>query len=163
MSINDDQLAAEYAAGDSIPIVASRHGVPLSRVRTAAERAGVLRSRAAGVRMAAEEGRLGGGMRGKQRTFTAEHKDAIRRSAIERGERTAAGRSLKPNGYVEITRGPNKGRGEHRVMMEQAIGRKLLRSEVVHHKDHVRSNNSHDNLELMSLSEHASLHRKGEI
>lgn len=44
---------------------------------------------------------------------------------------------------------------EHRLLVEQSIGRYLLPSEVVHHKDGNPSNNSIENLELFSSqSEH---------
>jgi hypothetical protein len=42
------------------------------------------------------------------------------------------------NGYIP----------EHRLVMAQWIGRTLLRTEVVNHKDHNPSNNSRSNLEL---------------
>ncbi len=70
----------------------------------------------------------------------------------------ARGLSLKPSGYLEITRGPDKHRGQHRVEMEKILGRRLGRREVVHHKDHDRSNNAIENLEIMTLSQHARLH-----
>jgi hypothetical protein len=47
---------------------------------------------------------------------------------------------------------------EHRWVMEQHIGRKLLRSEDVHHKDGNTLNNSIDNLEILTKSEHAHYH-----
>lgn len=46
---------------------------------------------------------------------------------------------------------------EHRWVMEQHIGRLLTRDEHVHHIDHVRTNNSIDNLELMSAHDHHSI------
>ncbi len=67
-----------------------------------------------------------------------------------------AGKPPKPNplGYIRV---PDPGRPtgqilEHRLVMEQAIGRRLLRCEVVHHKDGNRSNNDLSNLELWSSS-----------
>lgn len=156
-------LVDEYMRGDSIPVIAERHGIPRSTVRYAANKAGVLRSRADGVRLAGEQGRLGYGMRGLRRRFTDEHRAAISRSARERGAETACGESIKPNGYVEITRGPHKGCLKHRVVAEQMLGRPLNEGEVVHHKDHNRSNNDPSNLEVMTSSEHSSLHRKGKI
>lgn len=41
---------------------------------------------------------------------------------------------------------------EHRLFVAQAIGRLLLRSEVVHHKDHNPANNVLDNLQLFATN-----------
>lgn len=157
--INKVILVAEYASGDSIPVVAERNGVSRSSVRLAALQAGVLRTRLEGIRLAADLGRLGSGMRGQRRTFSDEHRAALKAAAAVRGEAMARGVSIKPNGYVEITRGENKGRSQHRVIAEQVIGRALTSDEVVHHKDHNRSNNNPNNLEVMSRAAHTSLHR----
>lgn len=47
---------------------------------------------------------------------------------------------------------------EHRLVMEKMIGRYLLPSEVVHHKDENTANNSPDNLELFdSQAMHVSV------
>jgi hypothetical protein len=43
---------------------------------------------------------------------------------------------------------------EHRLVMEESIGRYLLPSEVVHHIDGNTLNNSLDNLELLDKREH---------
>jgi hypothetical protein len=72
----------------------------------------------------------------------------------------ARGESLKPSGYIEITRGEHNGRSQHRVVAEKMIGRKLSPDEVVHHKDNNRANNIPSNLEVMTRSEHTSLHRQ---
>lgn len=46
----------------------------------------------------------------------------------------------------------------HRAVMESYLGRKLLPTEIVHHKDHNKMNNSIDNLELLgSHREHKLL------
>lgn len=47
---------------------------------------------------------------------------------------------------------------EHRVIMEDHLGRPLLSNEVVHHIDGDRLNNEIDNLRVMPWSKHASLH-----
>ena len=47
---------------------------------------------------------------------------------------------------------------EHRFIMEQIIGRKLKRTEVVHHIDGDKSNNNINNLQVMTLSEHSRIH-----
>lgn len=52
---------------------------------------------------------------------------------------------------------------EHRYIMEQYLGRKLNRNEVVHHKDGDKTNNDIENLVLMSLSEHSREHQIGKV
>tara|TARA_Y100000034_G_scaffold63552_1_gene76880 strand:+ start:550 stop:1371 length:822 start_codon:yes stop_codon:yes gene_type:complete len=52
---------------------------------------------------------------------------------------------------------------EHRLVMEQHLGRYLLPTEVVHHKDKNKHNNSLDNLELFSSNgEHLAHELKGQ-
>lgn len=50
---------------------------------------------------------------------------------------------------------------EHRYIMEQSIGRKLNRNEVVHHINGDARDNCLKNLELMSRSNHTTLHLTG--
>lgn len=47
---------------------------------------------------------------------------------------------------------------EHRLVMEAVLGRRLKRSEVVHHLDENKKNNKPGNLELLTRSEHGKLH-----
>jgi len=49
-------------------------------------------------------------------------------------------------------------RDEHRLVMEEKLGRKLAMDEIVHHKDENKENNNLDNLELTNRAEHARLH-----
>lgn len=154
------ELAIEaYSSGASIPMSADKYGVSRSTLRRNLSKAGVLRTRSEGVRLAAAEGRLGSGMRGKSRVFTEEHKNNISTSRLRWGEENADGLSCKANGYVEYTRGPNKGRSVHVVKMEERIGRPLRNDECVHHIDRDRHNNTDDNLALVTRSGHARLHR----
>jgi hypothetical protein len=103
---------------------------------------------------------LGSGKRGRRVSFSEEHRANISRSRLKYGEASAAGVSTKPNGYVEYTRGENKGRSVHVVTFERRIGRRLLADEVVHHIDGDRSNNHPDNLALMTRAAHTRLHRR---
>lgn len=47
---------------------------------------------------------------------------------------------------------------EHRMVVEQDLGRQLNDDEVVHHKDGNKSNNSLDNLEVMTVKQHKTHH-----
>lgn len=47
---------------------------------------------------------------------------------------------------------------EHRKVMEDSLGRTLLKGEIVHHKDENKLNNNISNLEVMMLKDHAFMH-----
>jgi hypothetical protein len=52
---------------------------------------------------------------------------------------------------------------EHRVVAERIMGRSLYEGEVVHHKNHDRSDNRPENLEVIaSHSEHMKAHMTSE-
>lgn len=78
------------------------------------------------------------------------------------------GGKLKHKGYILILKKdhPNTDRDgyvyEHRLVMENTIGRFLSKKEIVHHIDRNRSNNTIENLQLVSSqSEHMKLHKFG--
>lgn len=56
-------------------------------------------------------------------------------------------------GYVK-----EGGRHQHRVVAERKLGRQLLPGEIVHHDDEVKSNNSPENLEVITQSNHVRRH-----
>lgn len=152
--INKVILVGEYAAGKSIPELSREFDMSRSTVRQRLLEAGVLRTRKDALRIAGENGKLGGGLRGKKRVFTDAHKNNI---AIARTG-TGRGFSIKPNGYVELTTGADKGRLEHVVVMEKSIGRRIAVNECVHHLNHIKSDNRLENLQLMTKADHSSLH-----
>ena len=81
-------------------------------------------------------------------------------------------KKLDSHGYIQVYVGPassdkclHKGLGhycgsvrEHILVMTEHIGRPIKKGEVVHHIDGIKSNNSIDNLQLMSVDEHNACH-----
>lgn len=63
------------------------------------------------------------------------------------------GESTHIKGY-SIVRKDGKPILQHRMVMEEALGRPLFPCETVHHKDGNRKNNKLENLQLLVVSEH---------
>ena len=68
------------------------------------------------------------------------------------------GVSYGHKGYLYVTIGENAGRRLHDVIMEEHIGRRLKPDECVHHINGVKDDNRLENLQLMTVGEHSTLH-----
>lgn len=76
----------------------------------------------------------------------------------------SGGRRVDRQGYVYVLNPRRTGHRdryvyEHRLVMEQHLGRGLTTAEQVHHRNGQRSDNRIENLELVSASEHTRLHQ----
>lgn len=156
------RMAELYASGKSLPEVGAIVGRNHCTVRYHLHRHGIpVRSRADGIRLATPK--IAASNTGKKKPpFTAAHKELLRQAKLAHGEKYAKGTRVMPDGYIQFTRGPHKGRLQHVVVMEEAIGGPIPPGHDVHHDDENRQNNNIANLRLLTRSDHQKLHRKRE-
>lgn len=79
-------------------------------------------------------------------------------------KRTCQRPKLKPDSELKSRYRQTKVNGKkvnlHRAMAEKSLGRKLESTELVHHVDENKLNNTPDNFEIVSAAEHGLRHQK---
>lgn len=94
-------------------------------------------------------------------------KNMIKAHKGKRSFHWKGGRMKNKFGYIQVWRPEHENASksgyvlEHRLIMSDFLGRKLLRNELVHHIDGNKINNILSNLKLISIGKHTTLHFKG--
>lgn len=156
----DGDIISMYKSGKSTSDIAKVYNISASTVYRKVAAAGVVRENAEAIRLAATQGKLGSGFRGKKRILTESHIEKIREGRAKWGRENGKGYRVTSHNYIEYTKGMFKGKMEHVIKMEQRIGRPILPDECVHHIDGDRQNNDINNLALMTRAAHSRLHRR---
>ncbi len=85
----------------------------------------------------------------------------IKTNIFQNNHKWRGGKIINGNGYVMIRIGLRKYKFEHRIIMEEHIGRPLKDHEIIHHKNGERTDNRIENLELTNKGKHIKDHHRG--
>lgn len=165
-----DAISNRIASGESIRMIAESLGVHHTTLSKAMKREGLhVPSRAESAAYVWENHKHPHlGKRGKESYMFGRHPSQISiaktKAAISgpNNYRWSGGRKKHSLGYI-MAYAPDHPRRdkngfvlEHRLVMEKHIGRILDESEIVHHKNGIKTDNRIENLSLMSRSEHTA-------
>jgi endogenous inhibitor of DNA gyrase (YacG/DUF329 family) len=96
-------------------------------------------------------------LKGKRRTYCSDGCKKIGQQASGHPNWTG-GRGIDQHGYVRVRQPDGSYVREHRLVAEAQLGRPLAPHEHVHHRNHDKTDNRPENLEVLSAREHAELH-----
>ena len=80
------------------------------------------------------------------------------RSCASRNQVVPQDSELSPKTLYRTTKRNGRRTALHRLTIEEAIGRPLERSEIVHHRDGNKFNNDVSNLQIVTAKEHSQIH-----
>lgn len=112
------------------------------------------------------------GITGDRKSRRISSKNRAKMALKQRGEKSHSwkgGKRVNSAGYIEVFLPDHhraRGNGyvfEHILVAEATLGRKLLPNEDVHHEDENKKNNSPDNLQVLTKSQHSMLHGKNKV
>lgn len=169
-AIDPAELAREYESGKTLKDVAQMIGTTMNTTARILREAGCCirkRGNVPGRKMprwvvekAAESRR---GM--KMSDMARQHMSDAKKSHHD-GYNSIGHKKVNDNGYVMVF-APDHPMAmtsghvyEHRLVMEKAIGRLLRPDEIVHHINHDRTDNRIENLQLMTVHDHMSMHMR---
>lgn len=155
----NDKVALQKAINEKpLRHVATDLGVSYSKVRTAVIKLGVVIPKRNGL-VYTEETR-----KRKSESQKAAYKRKYPNGRFGKDHPGwKGGRTTSPGGYVwiympEHHRASNGRVFEHILVAEEKLGRKVTRDEVVHHINHVKTDNRPENLEVVGRGEHVRNH-----
>ena len=97
------------------------------------------------------------GMLGKKHSIKAREQMSISQTG-SKNPKWKGGKRIDNKGYFRISLGKGIRRYEHDLIMENKIGRRIKKGEIVHHIDGNGQNNKIENLKLLTTSQHRKIH-----